>query len=166
MSTSDDLKTAFAGESQANQKYLAYADKAGRDGFPMIGRLFRAIAAAETVHARNHFRAMDAVKSTLDNLTDARNGEHYEFTEMYPPMVAEAETEGNKRAARSMHGAMEVEKIHYELYGKAIEAANAGRDLPDLKVRICPVCGHTIVGDAPDKCPICGCPGAKYVEIS
>ena len=166
MSTSDNLKTAFAGESQANSKYLAYADKAARDGFPIVARLFRAIAAAEAIHARNHLRAMDGVKATLKNLTDAQAGENYEITQMYPPMVETAEAEGEDRAARSMHFALEVEKVHYELYGEAIEAVKAGHDLKDAAIRVCPVCGHTVIGDAPDTCPVCGCQGPSYTQIA
>lgn len=166
MSTKGNLKTAFAGESQANQKYLAYAEKAARDGFPIVGRLFRAVAAAEAIHARNHLKALDGVKSTLDNLTDAQDGEDYEITDMYPPMIVEAEAEGDKRAARSMHFALEVEKVHYELYGMAIAAVTDGKDLAEATAHVCPICGHTVIGDAPDACPVCGCAGKSYLEIA
>ncbi len=166
MNTNDNLKTAFAGESQANRKYTAYAEKAEKEGLPVVARLFRAIAAAEAIHAKNHLRALDGVKSTLENLTDAQAGEKYEVTEMYPPMISTAETEGAKSAARSMRFAFEVEKIHYELYGQAIEAVKAGKDFRDLAIRVCPVCGHTIVGDAPDTCPVCGCKGSLYQDIA
>jgi rubrerythrin len=166
MSTLGDLKTAFAGESQANSKYLAYAEKAEKDGYPIVARLFRAVAAAEAIHARNHLKAMDGVKSTLDNLTAAQDGEDYEIKEMYPPMIEAAEAEGNKKAARSMRFALEVEKVHYELYGAAIEAVTEGKDIADAKVHVCPVCGHTVIGDAPDSCPVCGCPAERYTEIA
>jgi rubrerythrin len=166
MSTTENLKTAFAGESQATNKYLAYADKAQREGFPVVARLFRAVAAAETVHAQNHFRALEAARSTLENLIDAQAGENYEVGEMYPPMLAEAETEGHKKAVRAIHFALEAEKIHSVLYGQAIAAVQAGHDLSDVKVYICPVCGHTVIGVAPDKCPICGCVGTKYQEFA
>ena len=165
MSTKGNLKTAFAGESQANQKYLAYAEKAERDGYPVVARLFRGVAAAEAIHARNHLKALDGVKSTIDNLADAQGGEDYEIKEMYPPMLAEAEAEGDKKAARAMHFALEVEKVHYELYGMAIAAVTDGKDLAEAKVRICPICGHTVIGDAPDHCPVCGCIGARYTEV-
>ena len=105
-------------------------------------------------------------KETIENLTDAQNGEDYEITTMYPPMLAEAETEGDKKAARSMHFALEVEKVHYELYGQAIAAVTDGKDLKDAKVRVCPICGHTVIGDAPDNCPVCGCIGSRYLEIA
>ena len=165
MSTKGNLKTAFAGESQANQKYLAYAEKAERDGFPVVARLFRGVAAAEAIHARNHLKAMDGVKSTIDNLTDAQTGEAYEINEMYPPMLAEAEAEGDKKAARSMHFALEVEKVHYELYGMAIAAVTEGRDLTATTAHVCPICGHTVIGDTPDSCPVCACPGERYTMI-
>jgi rubrerythrin len=167
VSTKGNLKSAFAGESQANQKYLAYAAKAERDGYPVVGRLFRAIAAAESIHAKNHLKALEGgIKSTIDNLADAQGGEDYEVTTMYPPMLAEAEADGDKKAARSMHFALEVEKVHYELYGQAIAAVTDGKDLADVKLHVCPICGHTVIGDAPDHCPVCGCTGDRYLEIA
>lgn len=167
MTTKGNLKTAFAGESQANQKYLSYAEKAERDGYPVVARLFRAVAAAESIHARNHLKALEGgIKTTIDNLSDAQAGEDYEIKEMYPPMIAEAEAEGDKKAARSMHFAIEVEKVHYELYGMAIAAVTDGKDLADAKVRVCPVCGHTVIGGVPDNCPVCGCIGSRYLEIA
>lgn len=166
MSTADNLKTAFAGESQANNKYQSYAAKAEKEGFPGVAKLFRAISAAEAIHAANHLRALETVKSTLENLQDAKAGEDYEVGEMYPPMIADANKEDEKRAAMSMTYAWEVEKVHSELYGQAIAAVKAGHDLSEAKVRICPICGHTVIGDAPDKCPVCGCPGRKYKDIA
>jgi rubrerythrin len=167
VSTKGNLKTAITGESQANQKYLAYADKAEREGYPVVARLFRGVAAAESIHARNHLKALEGgIKATLDNLADAQNGEDYEVTTMYPPMIAEAETDGDKKAVRSMHFALEVEKVHSELYGQAIAAVTDGKDLADAKVRVCPICGHTVIGDAPDDCPVCGCSGDRYLEIA
>ncbi len=165
MSTLGNLKTAFAGESQATAKYLAFAEKAARDGLPVIAKLFRAVAAAEAIHARNHLKAMEGIKSTLENLTEAQGGEDYEITTMYPPMIAAAEADGDKKAVRSMHFALEVEKVHYELYGIAIAAVTGGADIKDAAMRICPICGHTVIGDAPDSCPVCGCTGARYTEI-
>lgn len=167
MTTKGNLKTAIAGESQANQKYLAYAEKAERDGYPIVARLFRGVAAAESIHARNHLKALDGgIRATINNLMDAQGGEDYEITTMYPPMIVEAEADGDKKAARSMHFALEVEKVHYELYGQAIAAVTDGKDLADAKVRVCPVCGHTVIGDAPDSCPVCGCKGERYLEIA
>lgn len=166
MKTKDNLKEAFAGESQANRTYLAYAERAAKDGFEQIAKLFRAVAAAETIHAHAHLRAMDGVSGTAENLAEAAAGEKYEFEEMYPPMVATAEEEGDRRAAKSMKNAMEVEKVHHALFNDALEAVRAGEDLEDAPVRVCPVCGHTIIGDAPDTCPVCGVKGEKFKEIS
>lgn len=166
MSTLDDLKEAFAGESQANRRYLAYADKADAEGLPGVARLFRAVAAAETIHAHGHLKAMDGVGATLANLTEAMAGEKYEFTEMYPPMVAGAEAEGHRKAARSMRFALEVEKVHYELFAKALAAVSAGGDLGEVTVHVCPICGHTVIGEAPDACPVCGCKGDRFDEIA
>lgn len=167
MTTKGNLKSAFAGESQANQKYLAYAEKAERDGYPMVARLFRGVAAAESIHAKNHLKALEGgIKTTIENLTDAQGGEDYEVTTMYPPMIAEAQAEGDKKAARSMHYALEVEKVHYELYGQAIAAVTDGKDLTNAKVRVCPICGHTVIGDVEDDCPVCGCKAELYLEIA
>lgn len=166
MSTTDNLKDAFAGESQANRKYLAYGEQAAKDGFPVVAKLFRAVAAAETLHAHAHLKAMDGVKSTADNLADAMAGEEYEFTSMYPPMLETAKAEGHKKAERSMFHALEVEKVHYELFKAAIAAVKSGADLKDAEVRICPVCGHTVIGDAPDECPVCKTKGDRYQSIA
>ncbi len=163
--TDENLKTAFAGESQANRKYDVYAEKADKEGLPMVGRLFRAVAAAEAIHAKNHLKALGAVQSTLENLADAKAGEDYEVADMYPPMIEKAEAEGEKMAARSMRFAYEVEKVHSELFAQAIATVKAGGDLADQPVRICPVCGHTIIGDAPDRCPVCNVPGDKYIDF-
>jgi rubrerythrin len=166
MKTKDNLKEAFAGESQANRKYLAYGERAAKDGFAQVAKLFRAVAAAETVHAHSHLRAMDGVKGTAENLEDAAAGEKYEFEEMYPPMVATAEEEGDRHATISMKNAMEVEKVHHGLFNDALEAVKAGKDLDDAPVRVCPVCGHTVIGDAPEQCPVCKAKGEKFQEIA
>jgi rubrerythrin len=162
----DNLKAAFAGESQANRKYLAFAKKADEDGFPQIAKLFRAAAAAETVHAHNHFRAMDGVQSTAENLQAAIGGENYEVVSMYPPMLAEAEAEGHKRAARSFGWALEVEKIHEALYRKAAEVFGKGKDLPEGDYYVCPICGYTHEGRMTDKCPVCGAPAEKFEKVA
>ena len=166
MKTKENLKEAFSGESQANRKYLAYAERAAREGFAQVAKLFRAVAAAEAIHAHAHLRAMDGVKGTLENLQDAAAGEQYEFETMYPPMVETAEAEGDRRAAISMKNAMEVEKVHYGLFGDAVAAVEAGKDLDEAPIRVCPVCGHTVVGDAPDECPVCRAKGEKFIEIA
>lgn len=165
MSTLDDLKTAFAGESQANRKYLAYGEQADKDGFSQVAKLFRATAAAETIHAHAHLRAMDGVKTTEENLVDAVAGENYEVNEMYPPFLAGAEAEGHKKAMRSFGQALDVEKVHAVLYGDALESIKAGKDLPEAAVHVCDVCGHTVIGEAPDRCPVCGAKHDHYSEI-
>lgn len=159
--TNDNLKTAFAGESQANRKYLAYAAKADKEGYPQIARLFRAAAEAETIHALAHLQNMGAVGSTLDNLKDAVAGETHEYTTMYPPMVTQAEQEGH-RGKNMLKWANAVEKVHAELYQQALAALSAGKDLSTMEIFLCPVCGHLEVGNPPDKCPVCGLAGAKF----
>jgi len=166
MSTQDNLQAAFAGESQANRKYLAFAAKADAEGRPQIARLFRAAAAAETVHAHAHLRVLAGVGDTKQNLQAAIEGEGYEFREMYPAFIQEAEAEGNKAALISFRNANAVEKTHYELYSKALEALEAGQDLAPAAIYVCDVCGHTHVGGAPDKCPVCGAPKAKFKEVA
>jgi rubrerythrin len=154
--TDENLQAAFGGESQANRRYSFFAEKADKEGFPQIAKLFRAVADAETVHARNHFDAMDAVGSTRDNLTAATIGEHYEFTRMYPPFIAVAEEEQNGRAIKSFSLANEVEQVHYKLFEEALESVEAGQPVRNESYFVCQVCGNTIVGEAPEKCPICG----------
>jgi rubrerythrin len=161
----ENLKTAFAGESQANRKYLAFAKKADSEGFPQIARLFRAAAAAETVHALSHFRAMDGVKNTAENLEAAIGGENYEVVSMYPPMLAEAEAEGDKRAAASFKYALAVEKIHEALYRKAAQVFSKGKDLPETEYYICPICGFTHEGKPTDRCPVCNTSADKFEKI-
>ena len=159
--TIDNLKEAFAGESQAFQKYTAFAKKAEGDGLANIARLFRLTAQAEQIHAAGHFQALDGVSSTADNLQAAIDGETHETEVMYPPMVEEAEREGHK-AKRMFKYAVDAEAVHAELYGKALDAAKEGKDL-DTDFFLCPVCGHIEFGQAPEKCPICGAKGSKYI---
>jgi rubrerythrin len=165
MSTDANLKAAFAGESQANRMYLAFAKKADQEGFKQVARLFRAAAAAETIHAHAHFRVMNGVKSTLDNLKTAKGGEEHEYKSMYPGFVAEAEQEGNKAALISFKNAMAVEEIHAGMYGDALDAINAGKDLPGTAVYVCEICGNTVYGEAPEKCPICGVPKERFMLV-
>jgi len=165
MATMDNLAEAFAGESQANRKYLAFAKKAEEDGMPQVAKLFRAAAAAETIHAHSHLRVMGGIKSTAENLQAAIDGEGEEFKEMYPKMVSEAQSEGNKQAEFSFKYALAVEEIHHGLYSKALEAVKAGSDMPAKKIYVCPVCGNTVEGEAPDTCPVCGVAGDKFEEI-
>lgn len=165
MSTTDNLKEAFAGESQANQKYRAFAKKAEQDGFPNIARLFRSTAEAERIHAEGHLKSLAGIGSTADNLKGAIEGETYEFESMYPPMLRQAEAEGHR--AKFMFGyAVKAEAVHAELYRRALEAVEQGKDLAELKFYLCPVCGHIEFGTAPERCPICGTTGAKYGEVA
>jgi rubrerythrin len=147
-----NLKEAFAGESQANRKYLAFAEKADREGYPQVARLFRAAAEAETVHALNHLRALKAIGSTAENLKEAVSGEVAEFQEMYPRMIAASQAEGHKEAERTFNFANEVEKIHAQLFQKALENLER-KEVVDIYV--CAVCGYTVEGEPPDNCPIC-----------
>lgn len=161
--TYDDLMAAFAGESQANRKYLAFAKKADDDGFPQVAHLFRAVAAAETVHALTHFRTAGEVKTTEENLKSAIDGEHYENTTMYPGFMKDAEGEQNAKALRSFSWANEAEKIHELLYREAL--AMLGKQGEEYDYYICPICGYTHKRTAPDKCPICGTPGSKFEVV-
>lgn len=165
MSTEKNLKEAFAGESQANRKYLAFAKKAAQEGYEQIAKLFRATAEAETIHAHAHFAAMGGVLSTLENLKASSEGESYEFKSMYPPFFDEAKAEGHIQATRSFNHAMAAEKVHFELYSKALEMAKSGKDLDQLPIYLCPVCGNIEIGTVPETCPICGVKGEKFVEI-
>nr|CRH04270.1 Rubrerythrin [Candidatus Magnetococcus massalia] len=166
MGTTENLKAAFTGESEANRKYLAFATKAESEGFGQVAKLFRAVAEAETIHAHAHLRVLEGVKDTATNLAAAMEGEDYEFNVMYPEFIATAQAEGNKKAVRSMTHAMEVEKIHHDLFQQALAAVKGGSDLDgELDIYVCPVCGHTEIGKAPDNCPICNVKGERYLTI-
>lgn len=160
--TTKNLQDAFAGESQANRKYLAFAKKAEEEGFRQIAKLFRAAAEAETVHAHNHLREMGGIRTTKENLQEAINGESYEFQKMYPGMIKDAEAEGQKGALKSFNFANEVEKIHADLYKKAVE--NLGKN-PSVDYHVCQVCGNTVEGEPPDKCPICGANKKMFKKV-
>ncbi len=162
--THDNLKEAFAGESQAFQKYTSFAEIAEKEGRPNIARLFRTTAQAERIHAAGHFQALDGVAGTVDNLRAAIGGETYEFESMYPPMLEQAQAEGHK-AARMFRYAVAAEKVHADLYARALAAATRGEDLNEEKFYLCPVCGHIEFGTPPDKCPICGAAASKYVQV-
>jgi len=163
--TEESLKSAFAGESQAHMRYLIFAEKAEKEGLANIARLFRAIAYAEQVHATNHFKALGMLGSSAENLAAAIEGETFEVEEMYPAYNAIAELQGEEKAKRSIHYAIEAEKIHAELYELAKKAAAGGRDVDIEKVSICSVCGYTVTGDPPGKCPICGAPSGRFKEF-
>ena len=165
MPSSENLSNAFAGESQANRKYLAFAKQAETENYPQVAKLFRAAAAAETVHAHTHLRAMGGIKSTAENLEAAMEGEKFEYQEMYPPYLKEAQEEGAKPAEISFKNALAVEEIHHNLYSEAGKSVQAGNDLPARKIYVCEICGNTVYDEAPDKCPICGVPKSKFIEI-
>jgi len=164
--TNENLKAAFAGESQANRMYLAFAKKADEEGLLQIAKLFRAAAEAETVHALNHLKVMAQVKSTVENLGTAVSGETYEFKKMYPDFIEEAKKEANKPAQLSFDYANKVEQIHANLYQKAIDSLKGKKDLPKADMYICPVCGNTFEGSTPDTCPICATPKEKFMKIN
>ena len=161
--TKENLNEAFAGESQASQKYQAFAKKAERDGYPNVAKLFRTASAAETIHAEGHLRAMDGIGSTADNLQAAIDGETYEFTNMYPPMIEQAESDGHK-AKRMFKYAAGAEAVHAKIYKMALEAVQSGEDFTE-EFYLCPVCGHIELGAPPDKCPICGLKGERFVQV-
>jgi rubrerythrin len=163
--TQDNLKAAFAGESQASRKYTYFAEKADTEGQPQVARLFRAAAEAETVHARNHLNALDGVGSTKDNLKAAISGEHYEFSQMYPPFIKQASADNDGRAEKSFAHANKVEEIHHSLYSQALAALEKGGKLMEGAYYVCPVCGNTVFGVAPEICPICQTPGKLFKKI-
>ncbi len=164
MTTKDNLKEAFAGESQANQKYRAFAKKAEKDGFPNIAKLFRTTAEAERIHAEGHLDALDGIGDTAANLQAAIDGETYEYEKMYPPMFDLA-TEEKHKARRMFKFAIDAEAVHAKIYQLALEAVKEGKDLTDAEIYLCPVCGHIELGKAPERCPICGVKAEKFVQI-
>lgn len=164
MSRSEDfLREAFAGESQANRKYLAFAEKADKGGYPQVARLFRAAAEAETVHAHNHLRALKGIRGTKENLEEAIGGETHEFKEMYPEMIEVAEAEGNTAAKRTFQYANEVEKVHAQLYQKLSDTLGPSQE--SYPYFVCPVCGHTAEREAPEVCPVCGTKGGLFKRV-
>ena len=163
--TKDNLKEAFAGESQANQKYRAFAKKAEKDGFANIAKLFRTTAEAERIHAEGHLKALDMIATTAENLQAAIDGETYEFTEMYPPMVELAVADGHK-AKTMFKFAVDAEAVHANIYTKALEAVKAGKDLDVSEFYLCPVCGYIELGTAPEKCPVCGAKGTIFEQVA
>jgi len=161
--TEQYLKEAFAGESQANRKYLAFAAKADQEGYPQVARLFRAAAEAETIHAHSHLRALNGIRSTRENLLEAVAGETHEFTKMYPEMIEAAKAEGHKVGQRSFSYANEVEKIHAQLYQSLLD--NLGKPGETYPYYICPVCGLTAEKEAPAICPVCGTKGSMFRRV-
>ena len=161
--TIEDLKAAFAGESQANRKYLAFARQAEEDGYPQVAKLFRAVAAAETVHAHKHLKILGEIRSTEENLRNAMEGENYEVTSMYPEFMKDAEAEENKKAFTSFKWAWEVEQVHEKLYQKAIDELGIERGGEDYYV--CPICGYTHKGPLEGRCPVCNTHGERFERI-
>lgn len=166
MSTKENLAEAFAGESQANRKYLAFAKQAEVDGFPQVAKLFRAAAHAETVHAHAHLRAMGGINKTTENLQHAIEGEGFEFEKMYPPYLEEAKNEGDKMAEISFRNALAVEGVHYDLYRKALASVQSGGDLAARPVYVCEICGNTVYDEAQDKCSVCQAPKDRFTLIN
>lgn len=162
MKSLENLKASFAGESQANRKYTAFAEKAEKEGYSKIARLFKAVAEAETIHALRQLQVLNGVKSTRENLQTALEGETHEFTVMYPEFIEEAEKEGAKEAKTAFHLANEAEKEHAKLFEKALKALEEGSDFPAEGFALCPVCGYVAENEAPEKCPICSTPGTKF----
>ncbi|NQT48429.1 MAG: rubrerythrin family protein [Chloroflexi bacterium] len=163
--TNENLATAFAGESQANRKYLFFAEKAEKEDHSQIARLFRAAAEAETVHARNHLGVMQGIKSTEENLKVAIAGESHEFTSMYPGFIAQAESEGDAKAKRSFDLANQVEKTHHGLFQAALTALEKGQSTEEKPFYVCQVCGHTVEGEDPEKCPVCGATQKMFKRV-
>ena len=163
--TNENLEAAFAGESQANRKYLFFAKKAEDEGYKQIAKLFRDAADAETVHDRNHFRVLQGVKSTRENLMAAREGENYEFAEMYPSFIKQAEAEGADKARDSFDLANQVEQIHHRLFETSLGKLEKSEPINEKPIYVCQVCGNTVEGEAPEKCPICGAPREKFKLI-
>jgi rubrerythrin len=165
MSTQENIAEAFAGESQANRRYLAFAFQAEKDGYPQVARLFRAAAEAETIHAHAHLKAMDGIKSTEENLKTAVEGERYEYQEMYPQFLQAAQQEGQKRAETNFKLAGAAEQVHHDLYRQALESVQSGKDLDSLAIYVCPVCGHIHLGEPIERCPICNAASDRYFEV-
>lgn len=163
--TKNNLEDAFAGESQAHMKYQLFSKIAEKEGYGNVARLFKAIAYAELVHAKNHLQELGGLKDSVDNLQTAMDGENFEVDEMYPAYHGVAELQNEKGAMRSTHYALEAEKIHADMYGKAKQSVAEGKDIEVGQLQICDICGYTAEGEAPDKCPVCGAPQAKFTSF-
>lgn len=163
--TTENLMAAFAGESQASRKYLYFAEKAEIEGLPQIAKLFRAASEAETVHARNHLNVLKGIGTTVANLKTAISGEFHEMTEMYPDFIAKSKTEKNTEAETSFDRANKVEKVHHGLYHQALKDLEAAKKIVNKPYFVCQVCGNTVEGEAPDKCPICGAPKIQFKKV-
>lgn len=162
--TLNNLLAAFSGESQANRRYLFFAEKAEKEGFPLVAKLWRAIAEAETVHARNHLQIV-GIDTTKENLIKSIDGEGFEFRKMYPEFIEQAKADGNKRAQSSCEWAREVEKVHHKLYEDALKAVDSGAKMKESTYYVCQVCGMTVADEAPEKCPVCNAPKARFTKV-
>lgn len=160
--TMENLAAAFAGESQANRKYLAFAKQADKEGYSQVAKLFRAVAEAETIHAHSHLKEMGGINSTEENLRSAMEGEIYEFSEMYPEFLEVARKEGAKSSERTFHFANEAEKAHAELYRKALEGLGSEKE---VEYYLCPVCGYVVADEVPETCPVCGARAKVFIHI-
>jgi rubrerythrin len=165
MTTEVNLKEAFAGESQANRKYAAFAEQAESDGFRNVAKLYRAASEAEAIHARKMIRVLGGVGTTMENLKKSVEGETHEFKSLYPAFIKEAESEKKSEAVTAFTYAMKAEEVHADLYKKAMDAIMGKRDLNVAKIFICPVCGNIFFGEPPEKCPICSIFKKKFQEI-
>ncbi len=163
--TEENVKSALAGESQAHVKYAAFADRAEAEKLPNVARAFRANSYAEQIHATNYLKTLGAIGSTKDNLAAAVGGESFEIEEMYPAYVLVAQSQGEKTAEMFLSAALAAEKVHAGIYRAAQAAVAAGRDIDDTAIQVCSVCGFTVEGAAPDKCPVCGAPKDKFVKF-
>ncbi len=163
--TEENIRAAFAGESQAHMRYLIFANEAEKAGRHNIARLFRAVAFAEEIHATNHFKSLGSVENAIENLDAAITGEGFEIDEMYPAYEAVSKLQGEERASRNIEWALTAEKVHHELFTSAREDEGAGNDISAEKIYVCPVCGHTVEGKHPDNCPLCHAPGDMYKEF-
>jgi rubrerythrin len=163
--TDSNIQEAFAGESQANRRYTFFAERADKEGYPQLAKLFRAVAEAEMIHARNHLNAIHAIGKTKDNLLAASLGEQEEFTHMYPDFIRIAKEERNDLAERTFTWANRVEKLHFGLFEAALKEVKEGKQPAEATYYVCQVCGNTVAGSAPDKCPICGAPATAFKKM-
>ncbi len=163
--TENNIQEAFGGESMANRRYLFFAERADKEGYPQVAKLFRAVAEAETIHARNHLNAFDAIGTTKDNLLAAVMGEYQEFSAMYPAFIEKAVEEKNERARRTFDWANKVEQIHHGYFETALAALKEDRQPEDATYYVCQVCGNTITGEPPEKCPVCGAPLKAFKKM-
>ncbi len=163
--TQENLRSAFAGESQANRKYLAFAKVAEKEGKMNLAKLFRAVAEGETIHALKHFDVLGEIGGSAENLKAAIAGETYEIEKMYPAFISDAVEEENALAEMSFDKANEVEKRHQEIYSQALEKVEAGGDIEEKKYFVCGVCGYLTENEAPDNCPVCNAPKEKFSEV-